>query len=193
MARMEAPLTQELGHSGQPSLVAGVSSRWPTTTQLRVMGSLRSSIPWVSARVARRCGPFLEAVTVPDGPFAGVVGHLEILSQLEAVRRAGVFTQPAKHATRSVVGKESEDFPASGLVALPPDHNEVFRARQRAEVAGDAQRLPRLRVLVQTRRAAIAFGHHGPLEGILLGINVLGVLIAERHRSEERRVGKESR
>ncbi len=32
-----------------------------------------------SARVTRRCGPLLQAVTVPDRAFAGVIRHFEIL------------------------------------------------------------------------------------------------------------------
>jgi len=40
------------------------------------------------------CGRWsdLETVPIPNGAFAGVVGHLEILGEFETIRGASVFT-----------------------------------------------------------------------------------------------------
>ena len=81
-----------------------------------------------------------EAVAIPDGAFAGVVGHLEILRQFQAIGGAGVFAEAAEHAARSIVGKSGENFAPRGFVAMPADDDQVFRARQRAKIACDAQR-----------------------------------------------------
>jgi hypothetical protein len=62
---------------------------------------------------------------------------------------------------------------------MPADDDQIFRAREGAEIAGDAKRFTRLRIHVEARRAAITFGDHGPLEGILLGVNIFGGLITE--------------
>ena len=125
-------------------------------------------------------GPDFETMPIPDGAFARVIGHLEILGEFEAIRGASVFAQAAEHAARRVVSEGSENFAASGVVAKPAHDDKILRARERAEIAGDAQRFARLWIHVQARRAAIALGHHGTFERILLGINILGRLIPER-------------
>ena len=87
---------------------------------------------------------------VPDGSFASVVGHLEVLGQLQGVGRAGVLAETAKHAPREVVGEGGQNFAAALLVALPAHDDQVFRATQRAEVAGDAEGLAGFRVVIQS-------------------------------------------
>ena len=114
-------------------------------------------------RVPRRRGAFLEAVAVPDRAFARIGSHLEILSELEAVGRARILAEAAEHATRGVIRKISEHLAARGVIAMPADHDQIFRAGQRAQVAGDAQRFARFRIHVQARRAAVALGDHRPL------------------------------
>src|SRR5438874_843482 len=50
------------------------------------------------AGITRGCGSLLQTVPVPDGSFAGVIGHFEILRQFEGVGGASILAQPAKHA-----------------------------------------------------------------------------------------------
>ena len=88
---------------------------------------------------------------------------------------------PQNMQRESVVGEGGQDLAARGIIALPADHDQIFRAGQGAEIAGDAQRFAGLRIDVEARGAAIALGHHGPLERILLGVNILGILVAEGH------------
>jgi len=131
------------------------------------------------ARVARGRGTFFEAVPVPDGAFARVIGHFKILCEFQSIGRAGVFAKAAEHATRSVVGESGEDFAARGVVAFPTDYDEIFGAGEGAEVAADAERFAGFGMIVEAGRAAIAFGNHGAFEGILLGVDVFRVLRAE--------------
>src|SRR4029077_7276832 len=104
------------------------------------------------------CGAFLEPVTIPDRAFPAVVGHLKVLCQFQCVGWTGVFTQTAKHAARSVIGERGQNLSPRRVVSLPAHHNQVLRAGQRAQVARDAQRFPGLRIFVQPRRSAKAFG-----------------------------------
>ena len=62
---------------------------------------------------------------------------------------------------------------------MPANDDQIFRARERAQIARDAKRFSGFRIHVQARRAAVSLRDHGPLEGILLGINIFGVLRAE--------------
>jgi len=90
--------------------------------------------------------PDFEPMTVPNGAFAAVAGQLEILREFEAICGASIFAQAAEHAARGIVRKRGEHFPARGIVALPAHYNQIFRAGQRAKVAGDAERFARLRI-----------------------------------------------
>jgi len=135
----------------------------------------RKKLPGVSSRR----GAFFQAVPVPDRAFPGLGSHFKILSKLEAIRGAGILAKPAKHAARGVVGEISQDFTSCGVIAMPANYDQIFRARKRAQVARDAKRFPGFRIHIQARRAAIPLRDHGPLERILLRINVFGVLRAE--------------
>src|SRR6266699_4284792 len=121
---------------------------------------------------------------VPDRAFAGVGSHLEILSELETIGGASIFAQTAEHAARSVVRKSGEHFAPRCVVAVPTDYNQIFWAGQRAEIAGNTESFPGLRIHVQAWRPPVSFRHHGALQRILLGIIVLRVLGAEgQHQS----------
>src|SRR5882672_5231091 len=61
-----------------------------------------------STRIPRRCRALFEPVSVPDGAFAREIRHLEILRQLQRIRRARILAQPAEHAPRSVIRKKGE-------------------------------------------------------------------------------------
>jgi hypothetical protein len=67
-------------------------------------------------------------MAVPNGSFTGVGGHLEILREFQTIRGAGILTKAAKHAARRIVSKCSQDFAPGGIVALPADYNQIFRA-----------------------------------------------------------------
>jgi hypothetical protein len=129
--------------------------------------------------VVCRSRPNFQSVAIPDSAFTVVMSHLEILSQLETIGGASVLAQSAEHAARSVVSERGQNFSPRGVISQPSHHDQVFRARQRAQIAGNAERFARLRVHVQPRCAAIAFRHHRPFLGILLGCNVLGRLVAK--------------
>ncbi len=122
---------------------------------------------------------YLEAMAIPDRAFAGVGRHFEILCEFEAVSGAGVFAQAAEHAARSVVGEMSEDFAAGGVVALPAYYDQIFGARESAQIAGNAEGFAGFWIDIQARGAAIALGDHGALERILLGVNIFWSLITE--------------
>ncbi len=124
--------------------------------------------------------PNFQSVAVPNRALAREVRHLEILRQFQAIRGASVFAEATKHAARSVIRKSGEDFAASGVVAMPSDDDQILRAGQRAKIARNAQRFARFRIHVKARRAAETLGNHRPLKRILLGVNFLGVLVAER-------------
>jgi len=118
-------------------------------------------------------------VTVPDGPLARIVGHFKILRELQGIGGAGIFTEATEHATRSVVGEGGEDFAAGGIVTFPANDDEIFRARQSAEIAANAKSFSGFGVIVQARRAAIALRDHGAFEGVLLGVDIFRVLGAK--------------
>src|ERR1700688_3558769 len=83
------------------------------------------------ARVSRWRGAFFQAMAVPDRALARVGCHLEVLRGLEAVGRASVLAKAAEHAARGVVGEVGQHFAASRVIAMPADHDQVFRAGQR--------------------------------------------------------------
>ena len=126
-----------------------------------------------------RSGSNFQAVPIPDGAFAIVMSHLEILSQLKAIGGASVLAQSAEHAARSVVSERGQNFSPCGVVSQPSHHDQVFRAGQRAQIAGNAKQFARLGIHVQPRCAAIALRYHRAFLRILLGCNVLGRLVAK--------------
>src|SRR5437016_5644313 len=64
---------------------------WPTTNDQRPTTVLLLFVP-------RGLRPALQRLPVPDGAFAAVICQLKVLRQLQRVRRAGIFAQPAEHA-----------------------------------------------------------------------------------------------
>jgi hypothetical protein len=132
------------------------------------------------SRVARWRGAFFEPVAVPYRTFAAIISHLEILSELQRVGGTSIFAQSAEHAARGVVGEKRQNFSPCGVVSLPANHDQVFRARERAQIACDTQRLSGFWVLVQARRTTVTFRHHGAFERVLLGVNVARKLRPER-------------
>jgi hypothetical protein len=135
----------------------------------------------------RRRGSDFEAMTVPNGAFAAVMSHFEVLRQFQAIGGASVFAEAAEHAAGGVVSEGGEDFAAGRVIAQPADDDQIFRASQRAEIAGNAERFASFGIDVQTRRAAIAFGDHRAFLRILLGVDVPGRLVSkgQPHAFEE--------
>ena len=113
--------------------------------------------------------PFLKHLPVPDHPVPVVMRDLEVLSELQCVHWAGILTQSTEHAARKVVG-EVRQLLLAVFRPLPADHDQILRAGQRTQVAGDAEGLAGLRVVVEARGAAVALGDGRALEGVLLGI-----------------------
>src|SRR5579864_7184518 len=106
-------------------------------------------LPWRNAEarltgIVRRRGAHFQAVTIPNRTLAAVACHFKILRELEAISRAGILAETAEHAARRVISKRSEHFATSGVVAQPADYDQVLRASQGAEIAGNTQRLARL-------------------------------------------------
>ena len=145
-----------------------------------LMWNRRNAMPsGISARVSRGSRPFLKAMPVPDCAFARVGSHFKILRQLEAVGRAGVLTESAEHAARSVICKVREHLASCRIIAMPSNDDQILRAGQSTQIAGDAKRLAGLRIHIQARRAAIPLRDHGALQRILLRIDVLRILRTE--------------
>src|ERR1700741_2340437 len=130
--------------------------------------------------VACRRRALFQTVPVPDRAFAAVISHFKILRQFQRIRRTGILAQAAEHAPRRIICKRRQHFPPRCVIAFPSYDDQVLRACQRAQIASDAQRLPRLRVLVQPRRSSISFRYHRPFQWILLGTNILRKLRPER-------------
>jgi hypothetical protein len=124
---------------------------------------------------------FFQSLSIPDHAFPGIAGEFEILGQLERIGGAGIFAEPAEHAPAKIVGKGREFLASRFLVAFAGDHDQVFRARQRAQVARDAEAFAGIRIDVQARRSAISLGHLWPFQRILLGVDLFGILISESY------------
>src|SRR5215467_13197398 len=130
--------------------------------------------------VWRRSRSLLEYLPIPDSAFTRIARQLEILRQFKRVDRTGIFTEPTEHAAREVVGKRRQFLPPSLLVPQAAYHNQVFRTRQRAKIAGDAESFVCVRVEIEPRRAPIALSYSGSLRGVLLGVDVPWILMPER-------------
>ncbi len=122
---------------------------------------------------------FFERLHVPDHALACVVRKLEILRQLERIRRTGILAQAAKHATAKIVGEGHEFLAPRLLVALARHHDQIFRARNSAQVARDTKCLVGIRVNVQAWSAPVSFRHLRPFQRILLGVDLFGILVAK--------------
>jgi len=141
--------------------------------------------------VQRGLRTFFQCLAIPDPAFARIASEFEILSEFERVHRAGIFTEAAEHAAAQVVGEIRQLLAAGLLVAGAGDYDQILRAGQRAQIAGDAHGLVGIGVDVKPRRAAIALGHLRPLQRILLGIDLLGILIAEGNFQSLQKIDEE--
>jgi hypothetical protein len=129
--------------------------------------------------VLRRLRTFFQGLAVPDPAFSGVAGEFEILREFEGIDGACVFAEAAEHAAAQIIGKVGKFFAAGLFVARARYHDQILRTGQRAQIAGDAHGLVGIGIHIQPRRATVTLGHLRPLHGILLGIDFLGILIAE--------------
>src|SRR5260370_2294003 len=128
------------------------------------------------AGVTCRCGSVFEGVAMRNRAVAGGVGHFEILCEFQRIHGASIFAKAAEHAPRSIIGEVRQHFPTGGVVTLPAHYNQVLGAGQRAQIAANTQRFAGLWIVIQPWRAAIALRHHRPLQRVLLGNNILGML-----------------
>src|SRR5690242_3004748 len=87
--------------------------------------------------ILRGLRALLQHLSVPNGAFAGVVGELEVLSELQSIGGTGVLAEAAKHAAAQIVGEVGKLFAAGLFVALARDHNQILGTGQRAQVAGN--------------------------------------------------------
>jgi hypothetical protein len=142
--------------------------------------------------VRRGLWTFFQRLAIPDPALTSIAGEFEILRKFERVHGTGVLAEAAEHAAAQIVSKVGEFLAAGVLVARTRNHDQIFRARQRAQVAGNAHGLVGIGVHVQPGRAPVTLGHLRPLHGILLGINFLGILIAERDPQSLKQVNQEN-
>ncbi len=140
----------------------------------------------------RRLRTFFEGFAVPDPSLAGIAGELEILRELKRVNWAGVFAQSAEHAAAQVIGKIGEFFSSRLLVARAGNHDQILRACQRTEIAGNAHGFVGIGVDVQARRTPVSFGNLRPFQRVLLGIDLFWILIAERDLQSLEKVDKKN-
>src|SRR5687768_13807331 len=88
-----------------------------------------------------------EHLAIPDETSARIGSEFKILCQLKTVCRTGFLTQGAEHATRSVEDKFVEHlfatrFARDGDLDVHRQHvDTVFRTRERAQIACDAERV----------------------------------------------------
>jgi hypothetical protein len=141
--------------------------------------------------VNRGLRPLFERLEVPDHPFAAIVGEFKVLGEFQRVRWAGVFAQAAEHAAAQIVGKLRELFATRLLIAFTGNNDEVFGTSHRAQITGNAERLVGIRIDVQPRRAPVTFSNLWTLERILLGVDLFGILIAERYAESLNQVYQE--
>src|SRR5215218_5572642 len=154
-----------------------------------------SSFPFLRFKLPR-LAPLLQHLAVPDEARARVGRELELLRELKAGGGARLLAERAEHAARGV---EDELVEHLLLARLARDRDldvhrdnvyAVLRARERAEVASDAQRLVRLRVHVEPRSAVPARRDLRADGRVLLGVDAEaahGVLVRERAEVELQR------
>jgi hypothetical protein len=135
-----------------------------------------------------RDGSFFKRLAIPDKSLAAETSEFEVLRQLDRVDRTGVFTEPAEHATREIVSEGCELLVFGFRVALTANDDQVFRARDRAQIARDAESFAGFRVDVETGRATITLGHVRTFGGILLCIQRAGSLASEGDREASEQV-----
>jgi hypothetical protein len=135
---------------------------------------------WRLLLVLRRLRTFFQRLAIPDPAFASVAGEFEILREFEGIDGTSVLAEATEHAAAQVVGEVGQFLAAGLLVARARYHDQIFRASQRAQVTGDTHGLVGIGINIQPRRAPVPLRHLRPLQGILLGIDLLGILVAER-------------
>ena len=124
-------------------------------------------------------GTFFQRRAIPDPALARVAGQFEILREFERIGGTRVFAQSAEHTAAQIVSEVGQLFAAGFFVAFARDHDQVLGARQRAKVARNAHGLVRVGVHVEPRRSSVALRNLRPLQRILLGVDLLGILIAK--------------
>jgi len=129
--------------------------------------------------VHRGLRALLQRLAVPNHGFAAVIRKFKVLGEFESVHRAGIFAKSAEHAAAQIVSKIRQFFAARDFVTLARNDNQILRTGHRAKVARNAHRLIRVGIDIQPRRSAVALRNLGTLQRILLGIDFLGILIAE--------------
>src|SRR4051794_31688835 len=103
--------------------------------------------------------PLFEHLAVPDKACARVSCQLKFLCQFQARGRASLLAERAEHTARGIEDEFIEHLLAARLARnrnlyVHRDHvYAIFRTGERAQVTGDAERLMRLRVHVESRRA----------------------------------------
>ena len=108
------------------------------------IGNRQSAIGNSLAFVLDRLPALFKHFAVPDKAGARIGRQLKVLGQLEAVRRAGLLTEGAEHATRRIENEFIEDLLAARLAGHDDfdvhgnDVDAIFRTGQRAKVTGDA-------------------------------------------------------
>ncbi len=128
-----------------------------------------------------RLRPFLQRLAIPDHALAAEIRKFKILGEFERIGWASIFAEAAKHATAKIVGKVYKLFAARLLITLAGYNDQILGAYQCAQIAGNAQTFVSVWIDVQPRRSSVALGYLWPFQGILLGIDFLGILIPERH------------
>ena len=131
------------------------------------------------AFVLRRLRALFQRLAVPYPSLARVAGELEILGEFQRIRRARILAQPAEHAAAQIVGKVGEFLAAGLFVSFARNHDQMLGTRQRAQITRDAHGLVRVRVHVEPWRTSVTLGYLRPLQWILLGVNLFGILVAE--------------
>src|SRR2546426_4799539 len=106
----------ELGNS------APNAARCPITGDSSALSVRPSSNYYGLFPILRRLRTLLQHLAIPDGAFAGVVGQLEVLGQLQRVGGTGVLAQAAKHAAAQVVSKIGEFLAAALLLSFACEH-----------------------------------------------------------------------
>jgi hypothetical protein len=135
---------------------------------------------------------FFQRLAIPYPAFAGVTGEFEILREFESVYGTRVLAESAEHAAAEIVGKIGELLAAGLLVARAGDDDQIFRAGQRTQIAGNAHGLIGVWIDVEPGRAAVTLGHLRPFHGILLGVDFLGILVAERDLQSLKKVDEKN-
>jgi hypothetical protein len=129
--------------------------------------------------IQRGLRTFFQHFTIPYPAFARIAGEFEILRKFERINWTSVFAKAAKHTTAQVVGKICKFLAASLLIARARNNNQIFRARDGAEITCDAHSLVGIGIDVKARCTTITLSDFRPLHRVLLGVDFLGVLIAK--------------